>query len=182
MKKPALKKWFALIAVLFLATACAATSGGAEAKRINLWHKPSGERVQAIYWADGSYNRATMRKINQLFRDRTTGEVHPIDPNLIRLIDELLSALALPAGTEVELTSGFRSPSRNADLAERNENVARQSYHTKGQAADIRIAGVNGKAVSAVAQTIQGGGVAFYPKSGHIHVDTGTVRTWKPKQ
>jgi uncharacterized protein YcbK (DUF882 family) len=29
-----------------------------------------------------------------------------------------------------------------------------------------------------VAKTMQRGGVAYYPKSGHIHVDTGAVRTW----
>lgn len=170
---------FLLLLSLLVVTACAGRTGSAH--HINIVHKASGERVDAVYWDGSGYDRSTMKKINKLFRDRVTGEVYEIDPQLIALIDELLSALALPPGTEVQLTSGFRSFQRNAELAQKNENVARQSYHTKGQAADIKIPGINGKAVAAVAQTIQGGGVAFYAKTGHIHVDTGTVRTWKTK-
>lgn len=173
-----MNKVFALF-LLITVTACA--GGGLGSHRINIVHKQSGERVKGTYYSRGSYDQDTMNDINKLFRDRVTGEVYEVDPRLITLIDELLSALALPEGTEVQLTSGFRSFQRNAEMAQKNENVARQSYHTKGQAADIKIPGVKGKAVAAVAQTIQGGGVAFYPKSGHIHVDVGTVRTWKPK-
>lgn len=171
---------FVAAILLLLLAACAGPRG--DAHYINIVHKPSGERVKDVFWENGrGYDRSTLKKINKLFRDRVTGEVYEIDPQLITLIDELLSALALPPGTEVQLTSGFRSFQRNAEMAQKNENVARQSLHTKGQAADIKIAGVNGKAVAAIAQTIQGGGVAFYPKTGHIHVDTGKVRVWTPK-
>lgn len=172
-------KYYPALLLLFVLAACAGHRG--DAHQINIVHTASGERVKGVYWDADGYDRGTMKKINHLFRDRVTGEVYEIDPRLIALIDELLSALALPPGTEVQLTSGFRSFQRNAELAQKDENVARKSYHTKGQAADIRIPGVKGKAVAAVAQTVQGGGVAYYPKTGHIHVDVGTVRVWKPK-
>lgn len=159
--------------LVFLVTSCA----GGPPRQINIVHKPSGERVSGTYYS-GGYDGAMMTRINQLFRDRETGEVHKIDPKLIDMIDNVLGALALPPGTEVELTSGFRSPSRNAKLAQRDRSVARESLHTTGHAADIRIPGVEGKAVAAIARTMQGGGVAYYPKSRHIHVDTGAVRTW----
>ena len=139
------------------------------------------EVVSGVYAVNGRYDPAMLDKFAQLFRDRTTGEVHPIDPKLIEVIYSLLSALALPADTRVELTSGFRSPGRQAALAQRNENFARRSLHTTGQAADIKIPGVSGKAIGEIAKTLQDGGVAYYPKTGHIHVDTGAIRTWVPK-
>lgn len=175
------RKIILLVAAAALLAGCAGFwGGGGPPRQINIVHKPSSERVQAVYY-DGDYRRSVLKQINQLFRDRRTGEVHKIDPKLLDLMTELLSALALPPDTEIELTSGFRSPKSQADLVQKQESSARRSLHTTGQAADIRIKGVNGKAVAAVAQTIQGGGVAFYPKTGHIHIDTGAVRTWRGK-
>ena len=170
------------ILLMFMAVIVLAGCVGSQGvRRINLVHFPSGERVNMVYFDGYNYDYDTMAKINHLFRDRETGEVYEIDPKLIDIISEVLSALALPADTQVALTSGFRSPGRNAELADKNKNVARESLHTKGKAADIRIGGVSGKAVAAIAGTIQGGGVAYYAKSNHIHVDTGAVRTWKAR-
>lgn len=170
------------LAVLLLFSVLSACAGQEGQRRINIVHKPSGEKVDVVYWDSGDYDSRALKKINHLFRDRVTNEVYEIDPRLIDLIDEVLSALALPPGTQVQLTSGFRSFKRNAEMAQKNENVARQSYHTKGQAADIKIPDVKGKAVAAIAQTVQGGGVAYYPQSQHIHVDVGAVRTWKVQE
>lgn len=139
------------------------------------------EVVSGVYVHDGHYDRAMMEKFSRLFRDRTTGEVSPVDPKLIEVIYSLLSALALPVDTRVELTSGFRSPGRQAAMAQRDENFARRSLHTTGQAADLKIPGVKGNAIGEIAKTLQDGGVAYYPKTGHIHVDVGKVRTWVPK-
>lgn len=135
--------------------------------------------MRTVYWQDGRYEKVAMREINKLFRDRTANEEIEIDPKLIDQIYFLLNALALPEDTEVVLTSGYRTPARNRDLAKKNRDVAEHSLHTKGKAADIKIAGVSAKAVAAIAKTMQGGGVSWYPKTGHIHVDTGAVRAWK---
>ncbi len=167
-------------------SACAGGRGGDEGaapgtRRITIAAAHTKEIVSGAYASNGHYDRALMNQIAELFRDRTTGEVHPIDPKLIEVIYNLLSALALPADTRVELTSGFRSPGRQAALAQSNENFARRSLHTTGQAADLKIPGVSGKAIGEIAKTLQDGGVAYYPKTGHIHVDVGAVRTWVPK-
>jgi len=171
----------ALAALLILSITACAGMFETGTRRINLVHKPSGERVNAVYWQDGSYDRSVMKKISALMRDRTANDTHPIDPKLIDQLHKLLGALALPETTEIEVTSGYRNPQRNAKLSETNGKVARDSLHTKGQAVDIRIAGISGKAVAAISQTMQAGGVAFYPENKHIHVDTGTVRTWRTR-
>jgi uncharacterized protein YcbK (DUF882 family) len=164
-------------ALLLSLTACAGLFETG-VRRIHIVHKPSGERVNAVYWENGSYDRSVMKKVSRLMRDRTADKTHPIDPKLVDQLHKLLAALALPETTEIEVTSGYRDPSRNAKLSETHSGVARESLHTKGKAVDIRIAGVNSKAVAAISQTMQAGGVAWYPKSRHIHVDTGAVRTW----
>lgn len=168
------------LALLFALAACSSMFERGT-RSINIVHPPSGERVAGVYWQDGSYVKPVMRKINRLFRDRAANREEEIDPKLIDQIHKLLSALALPEDTEVQLTSGFRDPARNHKLADKNNGVARESLHTKGQAADIRIKGIDGKAVAAVAKTMQHGGVSYYPKSRHIHVDTGDVRSWNPR-
>jgi uncharacterized protein YcbK (DUF882 family) len=163
--------------LIFFLTSCASFETGT--RRINIVAQGTKERVQTVYWQDGRYEKTALREINRLFRDRTANKEYEIDPKLIDQIHALLSALALPEDTEVVLTSGYREPARNAELASRNKDVAQGSLHTKGKAADIKIAGVSPKAVAAVAKTMQGGGVAWYPKTGHIHVDTGGIRSWK---
>lgn len=178
-----------LLALLLWLGGCAGDSvvsgsGGAAppgTRSIYIHAAHTKERVAGAYAHDGRYDAAVMEKLNKLFRDRATGEVHAIDPKLIEVIYSLLSALALPETTEVELTSGFRSPGRQAELAQRDENFARRSLHTTGQAADLKIPAVKGTAIGEIAKTLQDGGVAYYPKTGHIHVDIGAVRTWVPK-
>lgn len=170
-------RWLSGVVLALLLASCASFETGT--RRINIVAQGTKERVNTVYWQNGRYKKTALREINKLFRDRTANEEHEIDPKLIDQINNLLSALALPDDTEVVLTSGYRSPARNTELAKKNKDVAQGSLHTRGKAADIKITGVNAKAVAAVAKTMQGGGVAFYPKTGHIHVDTGGVRGWK---
>jgi uncharacterized protein YcbK (DUF882 family) len=59
-----------------------------------------------------------------------------------------------------------------------SRNVARNSFHMKGQAADIRIPGSSAGEVREVAMSLQAGGVGFYPRRQFVHVDTGDIRHW----
>lgn len=171
--------------LLIMLAACAGTDQLSAAapgtRRINIVHSASGEKVFATYAINGTYSTEAMQRLSRLFRDRVTGEVHRVDPKLIEVMYSLLNALALPDDTQITLTSGYRTPSRQAEMAQKDENAARKSLHTTGQAADIKISGVKGKAVAEIAKTLQDGGVAYYPKTGHIHVDVGRIRTWYPK-
>jgi uncharacterized protein YcbK (DUF882 family) len=145
---------------------------------IRFWHKPSGERLDVVFRTGGHYSESAFREIDRMFRDRHTGEEYPIDPQLIDLISDLRDRMAMPPDTTIELLSGYRSPETNAFIARTNKYVAKQSYHMKGKAADIRIPEMNSSVLELVAKTLQRGGVALYPDSGHVHVDTGPVREW----
>ncbi len=172
----------ALFILLALIVSCAPSRDLSKApegdQTIVLWHRQSGERIDVTTRRNGQYNKEAFEQIDRIFRDRHTGEEYPIDPKLIDLIAYLRDKLLMSPSDPVELLSGYRSPESNTNLAKTNKYVAKNSFHMKGQAADIRIPEMNSSALEAVAKTIQKGGVALYPDSGHVHVDTGPIRGW----
>ncbi|MEW6332124.1 MAG: DUF882 domain-containing protein, partial [Pseudomonadota bacterium] len=88
-----------------------------------------------------------------------------------------LQQLTAATGT-FQIISGYRSPATNAQLHRNSGGVARNSLHTRGQAIDIRLAGVELRHLHRAALSLRAGGVGYYAKSDFIHVDTGRVRFW----
>lgn len=150
-------------------------------RRVVLVHPQSGERADVIYYHNGGYDPRAMDSVNLLLRDRNTGEKAPIDPALMDFLFDLFYRTGLPATTEVQVLSGYRSPQTNARLVKANSQAARESFHMQGKALDFRVPALPGPALAEIAKTMQRGGAAFYPGTGHIHIDTGPVRTWKTR-
>lgn len=176
-----------LVPCLFAAglAGCATQPGGnaglGEGPRSVVLTHPSGETVAVTYWRPGGYDADALREIAVLFRDRRTGETIPVDPALIDMLVELRQRTGAPPEAPIRLTSGYRSTATNAALARVNGNVAENSYHMRGQAADFSIPGVPPARLAEEAAAMQRGGYALYPHTGHVHVDTGPFRTWTPK-
>ncbi len=154
---------------------------GASPRSITLHHPQSGETVSATYWRGDGYDPAALQEISALFRDRRSGETAPVDPALVDMLVELRERCGAPADTPIHITSGYRSQVTNVALARSNPYVAENSFHLRGQAADIYIPGVPPRRIADEAAAMQRGGYALYPHSGHVHVDTGPFRTWTPK-
>lgn len=178
---------FALLSLLIGAALAGCATPGARSgfdggpRSITLHHPASGETVRVTYWTPAGYNADALHQIALLFRDRRSGEVIPIDPALVDMLVLLRERCGAPADAAVEVTSGYRSPASNAILAKTNANVADNSYHMRGQAADIDIPGVPPERLAEAAAELHLGGYALYPRTGHVHVDTGPYRTWTPK-
>lgn len=151
------------------------------ARRIVLLHPESGERLDIVYFHDGRYDPSAMKRIDYLFRDRHAHVTAPIDPELIDYLIDLRTRFNLPPTVTFEILNGYRTPATNAQMARNNKNVAIESLHIHGWAVDFRIPGVDGRAICEIAKTMQRGGVAYYPKSNHVHIDLGNIRTWKEK-
>ena len=66
----------------------------------------------------------------------------------------------------------------NAKMRKSNKMVARNSFHIKGEAADIRVKGYRTSSLRNAAMQLHLGGVGYYPKSQFIHVDVGEIRVW----
>ena len=136
----------------------------------------TGEKFQGVYRIGSYYVPSAFRKINRVLRDHRTGDIHPIDPELI----DTLARIQRDCGCSqsLEILSGYRSPKTNNMLRKSSSAVAKNSYHLKGQAADIRVPGSSTSKVRNTARALRVGGVGYYPSSGFVHVDTGDVRTW----
>jgi len=145
-------------------------------KELSFRNLHTDEKLRVTFWKNGAFDRASMGKINHILRDFRTGDVYPISANLIDLLYDLRMKLRTDA--PIEIISGYRSPSTNAMLAGQSDGVARQSYHTKGLATDIRIGGVSLRRLQTTALFMGRGGVGFYPRSDFVHVDVGPVRRW----
>jgi len=117
-----------------------------------------GEEVKLnIYKADGTFDDASLAKLDDMFRCVRTGEVRAVRRELY----EQLSRIYDHFGKEISLVSGFR-------FAERNS-----SRHYHASAMDIRIPGVSINEMYKFAESLDAGGMGLgiYPTSQFIHVD-----------
>lgn len=145
-------------------------------KCLQLYHTHTGEFLQTTYWANGEYVLEGLQTINHFLRDYRTNATKIIDPMLM----DLLHAISLKLDTRqpFQIISAYRTPQTNATLRRHSKGVAKHSYHTKGQAVDIRLPSVSLKNLHRAALSLQAGGVGHYSRFGFIHVDTGPVRRW----
>lgn len=146
------------------------------ARSIALVNINTGERFRGAYWERGRYLPDALGELDRLFRDHRTERARPIDPKLFDVLAELRRRLE--AGADIHLVSAYRSPETNAAARRKSRNVARNSLHMHGQAADIRVPGCGVGAVRRAAIALKSGGVGAYPGANYVHLDTGPVRTW----
>jgi uncharacterized protein YcbK (DUF882 family) len=73
---------------------------------------------------------------------------------------------------------GYRTSRTNALLLKRNKKVAKNSYHIKGQAVDIRLPGLQTSELRRAAYEVGQGGIGYYPRQRFVHIDVGPVRYW----
>jgi uncharacterized protein YcbK (DUF882 family) len=137
----------------------------------------TGEKLKNItYWAEGSYEPEALSEINHTLRDYWSGDVYPIDPRALDVLNSI--GRALETDCRFEILCGYRSPATNAALRRNDPQVAARSLHMKGQAIDFSLPGRRLSLVHKTALAQQIGGVGYYPDADFLHVDTGQVRRW----
>ena len=148
----------------------------ADSRRLAFLNTHTGETLETVYFAGGRYLDRGLTAVNRILRDHRTGEISPIDPELLDTLHRLQEQVGGTA--PYELISGYRSPSTNEALRKHSGAVARHSLHLKGMAADVRLPGIALASLRDAALDLGRGGVGYYPGDGFIHVDTGRVRHW----
>lgn len=146
-------------------------------RKLSFYHLHTGEKLSAVYWADGNYQQDGLAEIYNLLRDFRTGAVSPIDTHLLDLLHSLSTKLDTTT-QQFHVISGYRSPRTNAMLAKNSSGVAKHSLHMDGLAVDIRLPGRDLSDVRKAALSLKAGGVGYYPVSDFVHVDVGRVRQW----
>jgi uncharacterized protein YcbK (DUF882 family) len=145
-------------------------------RRLVFFNTHTGESLEACYFKSGCYDPSALKAINHILRDHRSGEVGPIDEQLLDLLHALFRRCEHPRPFHV--ISGYRSPETNAALHRCNRGVASQSLHVYGKAIDIRVPGLQTSELRNMALSLASGGVGYYPKSDFVHVDIGRVRSW----
>lgn len=148
----------------------------ADMRSVSLTNLHTGEQLEAVYWEQGEYIPDVLDAVNHQLRDYRNGQVHPIEPHLLDLLDEV--AALTGARSNFQVISGYRSPETNAMLHEHSAEVAKKSFHMQGMAIDVRLPGVELRHLHAAAVSLGRGGVGYYPESDFVHIDVGPVRTW----
>ena len=145
-------------------------------RRVPLRNTWTGETRDLVYWRDGDYDRRALEAYSYLLRDRRDGETVPVFYGLLDQLFYLWKALERPR--LIDLVSGYRSERSNAYLRATTEGVSRNSLHTIGMAADIRVPGFATHAVWSAAVELGRGGCGLYRSSDFVHLDVGPVRSW----
>ncbi len=170
-----------------VAATAAAVAGGlaiepalAKSKRercLSIYCPNTSETIRVIYWTptDG-YIKESIAEISYTLRDRHNNLVKKIDP---RLLDQMyLLQAKLEPRQPMHVLCGYRSPQTNARMRRQTRGVAKESYHMKGMAADIRMPDRNYSDLHRAAVSLKTGGVGRYGRSRFVHIDSGPVRTW----
>ena len=163
-------------AALIAAPAIAAPRVTADRRSLAFHNLHTGENLDLVYWSDGAYQPDALHEINRVLRDFRTGDVHPIDPQLLDLLVKVNRRLE--STNPFQVISGYRSPATNALLRHETEGVAKSSLHMRGQAIDVRVPDRALSDLHRVAMSLRGGGVGYYPRSDFVHIDVGRVRYW----
>lgn len=147
---------------------------------LKFYSQRTGESFEGVYRYGDQYIGASLHEINRILRDFRTNEVTEMDPKLMDILFHLDQGIRLKGGeaTGYEVISGYRCKKTNDMLRSHGEGVAKNSYHIKGQAIDIRMSNVPSKQINKIALDMQAGGVGYYPASNFVHVDTGPIRHW----
>lgn len=145
-------------------------------RRINLLNSRTGERLDSIYYLRGTYLPREMRKINHILRDVRAEKATQIDPRLVDIVSATQYLLGLDRPFSV--ISGYRTPKTNDALRAKSRGVARKSYHLRGMAADLRMAGVDAAEVCDIGKHLKCGGVGLYTEADFVHLDSGPIRSW----
>jgi uncharacterized protein YcbK (DUF882 family) len=149
----------------------------ANEKRLSIHSVNTGESIDVVYWAKGQYDHGALREINRVMRDFRTGDITNMSLEMINTASRLQAMFSKKA--PIEFLSGYRSPRTNEMLRRTTRNVARNSYHLRGAAVDMRIPGADTRNIRDAALKMRSGGVGYYSSSNFVHIDSGPFRTWR---
>jgi uncharacterized protein YcbK (DUF882 family) len=144
-------------------------------RRLTLVRPATGEVAQDVpFWWAGGVHEEGLAELDRLMRDVEADEVQPID---LRVYYLLAMVQAEFDGRPILVTSGYRTEATNERLRRRGIDAARNSFHLRGRAVDIRVRGVEPRGMARLGLLLGLGGVGVYPT--FVHLDIGPRRTWR---
>ena len=146
-------------------------------RKIRFQNSNTGEKVNTIYWIEGEYVSEALSEINYFMRDWRQNKVRKIDTANLDII--AATQVLLDTEEPFELLSGYRTIKTNKMLSRITPGVARNSFHIKGMAADLRMRSRSVNQIAKAAESCNSGGVGRYVRSSFVHIDCGPTRRWR---
>lgn len=144
---------------------------------IELYVPATGESIRTVIWTPTEgYISESIREISIVMRDRRNDKVKTIDKATLDIVAAVQHILQ--PGAPTEMISGYRSPETNQQLRRNSSGVAKESYHVKAMAVDIRMPDRGRSKLEAAAKRLRAGGVGRYRRNNFTHLDSGPVRSW----
>lgn len=149
-----------------------------DTRTIEIYHTHTQESLTVTYKRNGSYDAASLEKLNWLLRDWRREEPTKMDPRLFDIVWETHRAVG--SQDAIHVVSAYRAPETNAMLRRRSRAVAKHSQHTQGRAMDFYLPDVSMAKVRDIGLKMHRGGVGYYPTAYNpfVHLDSGSVRHW----
>lgn len=138
-----------------------------------LWHLHTLEAVPL------SESEPSPERFSDLLADKALRGKVDIAPPLLGVLRSFGRA---HASARIDIVSGYRSPKRNEMMRKKGRHVASHSQHTRGQAVDFRVEGLD---VPAMVKEIEAakwkGGLGRYDQKHDrfVHIDVGPDRRWR---
>lgn len=143
---------------------------------LTLKRQDNKESATICFFKNGRYDPDAYHHACWVLRDAKDGnQMASMDTGLLNLLyanQQWAREAGIP-NPEIIVNSAYRTARRNAHI----EGAAKNSLHTKGQAVDITMKGINLGQLNRMVDYFQVGGVGVYDT--FLHVDTGRVRRWK---
>jgi len=144
--------------------------------RIELFNTKNGRSFSGTFRQSvGQYDRQALEGIRLVFESPLDDPLAVISLRLIEFIDHLQDHF--DPNARIEIASGWRSPTYNANLRKKGRLAATASLHQYGMAADIEIQGVASERVWHYVRELGFGGAGYY-HGRLVHVDVGPARFW----
>lgn len=147
----------------------------------DLWlvRKSTGEEYNDAYVEDGRLSIPGYNKMCHALRDvraPKAQQVVQIDLKLLNLLFATQQWMKIHNQMRpIFINSGYRTLANNANT----EGAAKDSMHTRGKAADFYIDGLPSRYLADFVKWFREGGVGLYVNKHFVHVDTGSIRTWR---
>lgn len=138
----------------------ASTETGRPSTRVHLERVDTHDVMTMDLPLDGRLTPEDEKTVARFFRCRRTGKQRPMNPGVLALLADV--AVRWPERT-IEIISGFRAPPYGAP----------HSKHYKGEAIDLRVAGIRTTVLrDYVWRQNNGVGVGYYQKENFVHMDS----------
>ena len=147
-------------------------------RTLHLYRNSTKEHKAITYWQNGKLDPEGYWQACALLRDVSANRMTAMDPLVLDIMRGMLGYYeAWKWNYPLVINSGFRTQETNNKLL--NEGAAKNSQHLYGRAVDLFMPGISIQDIGRLAQYFHRGGVGFYPTKLFVHVDTGSVRTWR---